>query len=339
MQERIKYVTARPSLKNPKRWYWQRKGFDLVALSNDPVERFAQATKLNKDADGQAVLVPGSIGWVVQQYRESDEYKALRSGTKKYYDRILADVEALKASLPFSAFTRKAVILFVNTYKAGMRKQVGAVLINLFNLAIYHEYATENYARKLRLKSSPRRTQTFSEAECKSWIAACDDATMLLAFTILRYAVQRPGDVLAMKWSQYNGDSIRLRQEKTGAYIEVPCHTDLRAALDEAKKTTRHINIVSEGLKALRYSRFCVRFRRIANAAGLKDHQARDLRRTATVRMAEAGATVPEIAGVGGWTIDYTTQILETYLPRNVEIARGGILKWERKSNNSSNGV
>lgn len=337
MQERLRYVTARPSLTNPKRWYWQRPGFPLTRLPADLVERVRRVDELNRNADGQGAISEGSIGWVVNKYRASDEYAALAKGTVKYYNRILKDVEGLKASLPFSAFTRRAVIDFVGTYKTGLRRQVAAVLINLFNVAIYHGYAVENFARKLRLRGGARRTQTFTDADIKAWLRACDDDTMRLAFTILRYTAQRPGDVLLMKWSQYDGDTIKLRQQKTGTLLEVPCHADLRAELDAAKKTTRHISIVSEGLRALSYSRFCVRFRLIADKAGLQKHQARDLRRTAAVRMAEAGANTVQIAAVGGWTIDYTDQILETYLPRNVEMARAGIHKLEQKSNEQSN--
>jgi hypothetical protein len=74
------------------------------------------------------------------------------------------------------------------------------------------------------------------------------------------------------------------------------------------------------------YLRFNERFRRIAKRAGL-DAQARDFRRTAMVRMAEAGASVPEIAAVSGHTIDRTTRILETYLPRTLKLAEGAITK------------
>ena len=67
----------------------------------------------------------------------------------------------------------------------------------------------------------------------------------------------------------------------------------------------------------MKYVRFNERFRRIAEHAGI-DAQARDLRRTAMLRMAEAGATVPQIASVSGHSIEATQRILETYLPRGV---------------------
>ena len=45
------------------------------------------------------------------------------------------------------------------------------------------------------------------------------------------------------------------------------------------------------------------------------------------VRMAEAGATVPQIAFVSGHSIEATQRILETYLPRNRDLAEIAITR------------
>ena len=58
--------------------------------------------------------------------------------------------------------------------------------------------------------------------------------------------------------------------------------------------------------------------------------QRRDLRRTGIVRLAEAGATTPQIAAISGQSIDYCQRIVDTYLPRRPEVAIGGIELWER---------
>ncbi len=71
-------------------------------------------------------------------------------------------------------------------------------------------------------------------------------------------------------------------------------------------------------------------FRRIANIAGLSELQFLDLRRTAVVRLAEAGCTVPEIAAITGHQLDRTARILETYLPRNGTMAEAAIRKLEQ---------
>lgn len=57
--------------------------------------------------------------------------------------------------------------------------------------------------------------------------------------------------------------------------------------------------------------------------------QRRDLRRTGIVRLAERGATTPQIAAISGHSIDYCQRIIDTYLPRRTEVALGGIEAWE----------
>lgn len=58
--------------------------------------------------------------------------------------------------------------------------------------------------------------------------------------------------------------------------------------------------------------------------------QRRDLRRTGIVRLAEAGATTPQIASISGHGIDYCQRIIDTYLPRRTEVAIAGMQLWER---------
>ena len=63
----------------------------------------------------------------------------------------------------------------------------------------------------------------------------------------------------------------------------------------------------------------------------LGDLQRRDLRRTGVVQLALAGATVPQIAALAGWRIDYTQSIVDTYLPQRGDVALAGMERWEKK--------
>lgn len=45
--------------------------------------------------------------------------------------------------------------------------------------------------------------------------------------------------------------------------------------------------------------------------------------------MAQAGLTVPKIASITGWGVDYCQRIVDTYLPRRSEVAASAIEQWE----------
>lgn len=327
--ERMRYVTRRTSAKGKERWYWQRPGHKLTRLPDDPALRFAEQQRLNLSADGRQPIGPveGSIGWMVAKYKESDSYRDLKPGTVKYYVRFLREIEDLGPALPFSYFTRKQVIDFIQTYeKSHQRRQVAAVLKNLMNIARYHGFIEGDPTSDLRLKTMPPRDRVWTGDEIKAWLVAAkkEHGHVTTAFNILRFTAQRPGDVLAMTWAQYNGRTLKLRQQKTGTLIEVPCHPELKTHLDGLLRES--LMIVSYRGRGVPYLRFNERFRRVGDRSGI-DAQARDLRRTAMIRMAEAGSTTPEIASVSGHSIHTTQRILDTYLPKNVQLAQAAITR------------
>jgi len=293
------------------------------------------AARLNALADAAEAQQPaepphGTIGWLAARYRASDDWRELAAGTAKYYKRYLRDIEALGPQLPFAeAFTRRAVVDFLETYSARhQRRQCAAVLKALFRHARYHGLTESDVAGGLRLKTTKPRDRVWSDDEVARWLAAAggEDPHMSTAFQILRYTAQRPTDMLRMTWPQYSGAAIRLRQQKTGALLDVPVHPDLAAHLALVPRHATCLTIVAYRARPVPYLRFNERFRRICEAAGI-DAQARDLRRTAMLRMAEAGATAVQIASVSGHSIEATTRILETYLPRNRALAEAAITR------------
>ena len=109
MRVKLRYVERRVDRSGRERWYWHRRGHKLTRLPASLAERIAMAEQLNAAADKLAPmeLARGSIGWVIQRYRESDEYRELSAGTIKYYTRFLREIEALGPALPFTSFTRR----------------------------------------------------------------------------------------------------------------------------------------------------------------------------------------------------------------------------------------
>ena len=154
---------------------------------------------------------------------------------------------------------------------------------------------------------------------------------MRIAFPLLLYPAQRPVDVVQMRWDAYDGETIRLRQQKVGKPVEIPCHRDLRSVLNDLKARRNGVQIVArpDGTPVPRQW-LTDRFKHLRQACGLEHLQARDLRRTAIILMGEAGATEAQIAAVSGHDTETTRRILETYLPRTVKMAKGAIRKWEQ---------
>ncbi len=162
---------------------------------------------------------------------------------------------------------------------------------------------------------------------------------------------------------------ISLRQQKTDQWVSVPVHRQL-APLLRARLAAPIVRqrVTADGRKVAELVRLLVpspeghvwnrlNFSRAWDAtmrrmnfriakglfrAGLKKdevrteltdrhRQRRDLRRSAMVRMAEAGATTAQIAAASGHSIDSCQKILDVYLPRRADITLGAICAWEKQ--------
>jgi integrase len=238
---------------------------------------------------------------------------------------------------PITALTPMAVHDILDGIDSkGGKKHCAAVLKRVAQVAIRRGLLDRNPATLLDLEGSNRREEIWSEDNIEKFLTACEGEThgaaIALGFQILLHAAQRPGDVRAMTWAAYNGDTVTVRQQKTGKLVEVPCYEALRQLLDTAKTKRIGTVIVAEpnGQRMTEIT-WQTAFNTIRRKAGLDHLQARDLRRTFVVNAARAGATVPEIAASTGHSINHTQAIFEHYLPRDVQMARAGIVKMERK--------
>lgn len=339
----VRYITKRSGRNGQTYWYWQRRGFPLTRLPDDPAKRLYEAERLNVWADAQRKGRPrqaeDSVARLVRLYEDSDRYQDLAPGTRTYYDRKLRDIVKVWGDLPTSYVTRKAVVDFVESYASpGERKKAAAVLYNLYDLAVYRGWAEANLARGLRLKSPPRRDEVWPEEACEAFLSQCSDMhwptwkadAVALYFTLLRFTAQRPGDVAAMTRHQYDGDWIKLKQTKTGKLVDVPCHRELRAVLDGRRLATIHLLAYEDG-RPIGYKALHAWEAEVRAAAGLSDLRMSDLRRTAMVRMGEAGAEIHQISAVSGHTIERTREILETYLPRTAAMGKAAVTLWESR--------
>jgi integrase len=154
-----------------------------------------------------------------------------------------------------------------------------------------------------------------------------------LALMLALWTGQRRGDLLRLPWAAYDGSHIRLRQSRTGRRIVMP-------GGDAAQGTARHDHTsrpphpdqllrpppgrpmgsghhgpkraIARQSAALRFTIFWG---------------------TAVVRLAIAGATVPQIATFTGHSLKDVEAILDAhYLGRDIQLAGAAVLKLEART-------
>ncbi len=343
MLVRMRYIVEKRNRNGASRWYWQRSGFPTKRLPDDEAERLKAVTALNDRADAEksGEIGPdepefGSIAWAFEEYRKSRIFAGKAAGTRRVYERWVISLTETVGHQPITTLPPKAVHDILDGIDSkGGKKHCAAVLKRVAQVAIRRGLLDRNPATLLDLEGSNRREEIWGEDDIEKFLAACEGElhgeAIALGFQIMLHAAMRPGDMRKITWQAYNGDTIKYTQTKTKKLVEVPCNEALLQLLGSAK-TKRIGTVIVAGRDGQRLTKVAWQraFATIRRKAGRDHLQARDLRRTFVVNAARAGATVPEIAASTGHSIDHTQAIFENYLPRDVHMARAGIIKMER---------
>lgn len=305
-------------------FYWQpsaslrRAGFTAKRLPDDRLEAYRQADALNDDVGkwraglAAAETKRGTIGWLIKNYKESTRWGELSDRTRRDYKRHLGPLDVKWGTRSPASITPQVVALYRETLtpgrQANMRLQVLSVLMSHARLI---GMVRTNPAFNHRRFKLDKRSTFWESAQEEAFLAAADP-TMRIAFMLGLWTGQREADLTELLWSQIDDKWINVVQNKTGKAVAIAIGPTLSAELARAPR--RGIVVIASR-RSMRYSEsgFDHAFRKVTAAANLNGFTFLDLRRTAVVRMAEAGATIPEIASITGHSIEETTRILDTY--------------------------
>ncbi len=343
--------------------YFRRRGFprmELPAINDPTFEAFyAEALALKRPPNG-ATLRPAASGTfdaLAIRYYASQAFTELSPRSQKDYRQHIEKMRSEFGDLHVAKMSRA----FVFEYRDRLARDHGlrtaqyriVILRRLLYQAMNYGMREDNPAEKPELRQNAPRQMVWSHQDEAKFLAACGASEdrparphIRLAYYLAVYTVQRQTDILALGRRDFDGTQIALTQSKTRKRVWVPCHEVLRSALRQRLQQMPEAQVAflatrSGGRMSENY--FWHEWRAVTLAAGLDGLQFRDLRRTAMVRMAEAGATAVQISAVSGHSIDQTTRILETYIPRNAAMAASAIKLQEqadrRRARKSSGNV
>lgn len=339
---KVRYLIARKQ-KNHTIYYWSPKKcyepqFLRMPLGNDLTQAIIKAQTFNKELDAWRksgvdpnLVREDTLKWLTEKYKESHWFKKLSPKTQTGYRQSIVRINNWGGNYMVKSITRRACKEFYNgIHSISSANAIMRVLKLVFSFALEEGRVNENPVKGVRLIGLASRDQVWSDEEIKAVIDHCikeKRRSIAVAIRIAQFVGQRQGDILRMTWRQYDGHNIKLKQSKTGKELSIPCHPQLKRDLDALDKTSTHI-VVNEGT-GQPYKEFT--FRHLVGdmirSAEVKDRWFLDLRRTAAVRLAEAGCTSEEITAITGHSIEKGSNILETYIPRSSTMAGNAVRK------------
>jgi integrase len=325
---------AKAKAKGHTYYYAWRGGPRLVGQPGSP--EFLRS--YNEAIEKRKTPPQGLMFTLIAEFKASAEFQQqISERTKGDYLRYLKLIEDEFGDMPIAALEDKEVRGEFKTWRDKMASTpraadyAWAVLARVLSVAADRGRISVNPCLKGgRLYEVDRTDNVWGEAELGRLMAVLP-AHLYPALMLALWTGQRQGDLLRLPWSAYDGKHIRLRQSKTGKAVVIPVSTTLKPVLDRIERVGPMILTTDRGSRPWTSDGFRASWAKVVAKAKIKDLTFHDLRGSAVVRLAIAGATVPEIATFTGHSLKDVEAILDRhYLGRDVQLAESAVRKLER---------
>jgi integrase len=280
----------------------------------------------------------GTFMTIIAQYKGAPEFTKLAASTRRAYLIYIKLIENAFGDLPVAALADRRVRGEFKDWRdsfADTPRKADYAWTTLARIMSFAKdrgiIATNPCERGGRLYVADRRDKIWTEDDIAALLSVASKEIQL-ALILALWSGQRQGDLLRLPWSAYESPYIRVRQSKGRRRVAMPAGGPLRALLDASERRGPLILTntfgrpwTSDGFRTS-WGKACDR----AGVTGLTFH---DLRGTAVVRLAIAGASVPQIAAVTGHSLKDVETILDAhYLGRDIQLAEAAVLKLEART-------
>lgn len=252
---------------------------------------------------GAARIVPGTVADLVARYRQSDEWARKTLDTKRQWnvtlDRLaigLGHFEVVKVTMEVAGKIMATMRDRPHAADNALKRRRA-----LWDWGQRHNLVKDNPWRLIKpyaVKSEGHHTWT--EAEVARFTSRYPIGTREhLALALMLATFARKSDAVLLGWQHVTGSRLRFRSKKTGENVDIPILPDLADALGPHNPASFAFMMTEYG-RPFTAAGFGNWFRDRCVAAGVPG-RAHGLRKLAATRMAEAGATLPELMAWGGW--------------------------------------
>ncbi|OHC54467.1 MAG: hypothetical protein A3D16_09840 [Rhodobacterales bacterium RIFCSPHIGHO2_02_FULL_62_130] len=315
-------------------WYFRRHGRTIRIKA----EYGTQAFDIEYWAimGGKAPASRRTWAALVLSYQASDRWANLGPVSRRDYQRVIDYVLEKNAGREVPKLKRADVLAAMEANRDRVRfaNYIPQVMSVLCEHAIDLGWLDTNPAkgaRRIKTPADKRRAHVpWTDAAVATWRELAKPLPRLI-FEIGVGSVQRPGDWPRFKWGDYDGDSLRVVQGKTGKALTLPCTEALRAALDAVRPDpcdlSRSILRNTYG-QPMTYEAMAAIMRAERKRLGLDAYDLHGLRYRGVMELAWAGCSDDEIAAYSGHA---SKAMIRQYagIARQVTQARSARVKWD----------
>ena len=258
-----------------------------------------------------------TVKHLVDKYYNSNDFKMLRSRTKKDYKYCLSIMVEDFGSVNFCELTSKqAKHAYERWVERGisLANHVCTVSSILFRYAIEMEYTHVNPFANIRRKTPPQRKVVWTEDDVRQFLDTAYGEFQWRSIGLIVHMAyewcQRLGDMRLLEWDNIDLEEkkLYLEQSKRRAEVTLPIEDDLHSMLVQQEQDfgfQRYVVPRTTPVQGQYHPYSMERLSKVGRAvmreAGLSDElRLMDLRRTGTTQMVEAGVPMGQIMSVTG---------------------------------------
>jgi integrase len=258
-----------------------------------------------------ARYAPDSLDALLAAWRRSPDFAGLAKATRATYGVYLRDLDAIGA-VSIAALRRRDLLDIRDAIAAargngaatGWQRTASALL----SWAVERGWMEHNPLARAKALPGGHLT-AWTEEDAASALAGLDEPYRRVV-VLGMHTGQRRGDLIAMTWGQYDGASIRLRQQKTRRHhsdapaMVIPLSPEARAALD-AWRAERQAAVILTSPQGRPWTaaHLTREMTKRLRALGLPEITVHGLRKLAATRLANAGCSSHEIAAITGQSL------------------------------------
>ena len=335
----------------------------LSAISTLPPKGLVESEKPFADSDGDSgsPISASSEGWFIPRgnpfdaaptiddlqaltdaWQKSGVFERLAPRTKRDYLAAKLKIDERWGACPIQIIEDPRIRPLLLDWRDDMGRHSARQADSVFGvLRLILEWgrnrgfvASNNATRPKKLYRADRSEKVWQAEQLEAFRAVAS-FEIRLALELALWTGQRQGDLLRLRWSNYDGSRFKLKQGKRGRIVDMPVARPLRQLLARVERTAPTILTAPNGRPwrtEPRPTYFLHLWRRTTLAAGLDGLHFHDLRGTTCTALAEAGATSSEIAAMLGWTASTVNQMLDTYQAMTGSLSDSAVAKLEQRA-------
>jgi integrase len=259
-------------------------------------------------AQGNAAAPEGGMARMIDAYLASPRFNGLAKASKKDYRRYLDDLKNRLGKFETDAIEPRHIAKLRDLFGATPSKanHYVAVVRAVYSWGIELGHARFNPAENISSLKTGDGHLPWPTWAWEMSLTMRDECRIACALAL--YTGQRLGDVLRMQLGHIEDGIVAVRQGKTGKAMRIPLHRELLPVIEECRKRGSIYLVAKPDGSPFSTDHFQAMWTREMK----KEPQARirregyafhGLRKSATVKLLEAGATEKETSAVTGMSL------------------------------------